>query len=55
MDNLKPEEVKDLKKKKELSEEDLKKVSGGATGDVFLKLDGIEGESADDKIPPRID
>jgi hypothetical protein len=32
----------------ELTENDLGAVTGGAKGDVFLKLDGIEGESLDD-------
>lgn len=52
MENPKPEEVAGVKKKKELSEEDLKKVAGGATKDYFLKLDGIEGESQDEKVKP---
>jgi hypothetical protein len=29
----------------ELSDDQLERVSGGATGDMFLKLDGIKGES----------
>jgi hypothetical protein len=32
----------------ELTETDLGKVSGGA-GDLFLKIDGMKGESQDDK------
>ncbi len=30
---------------KELSDDQLERVSGGAVGDMFLKLDGIKGES----------
>ncbi|HVT53986.1 MAG TPA: hypothetical protein VHE77_20575 [Dongiaceae bacterium] len=37
----------------ELSESDLSKVSGGAT--LFLKLDGVKGESLDDKHKDTID
>jgi hypothetical protein len=33
---------------KELKESELEKVTGGAT-DYLLQLDGIKGESADDK------
>jgi hypothetical protein len=32
----------------ELSKDDLSKVTGGAT-DVYLNIDGIKGESTDDK------
>jgi bacteriocin-like protein len=49
MENPKPEEVKDVKKK-ELSEEDLKKVKGGA-----LNIKAVDGESADDKHKKEID
>jgi bacteriocin-like protein len=45
MENPKPEEVKDVKKN-ELSEEDLKKVKGGAV-DILLKIDAVDGESRD--------
>ena len=41
-------------KKNELSEEDLKKVNGGAV-DILLKLDGIDGESQDDKHKGEIE
>ena len=48
MENPKPEETKGVKKKSELSEEDLKNVNGGAV-DFLLNIDGIKGESQDDK------
>ena len=38
----------------ELSEKDLGSVTGGAV-DMFLTLDGIKGESADDKHKGEID
>jgi bacteriocin-like protein len=44
-------EEKEKEKQKpsvELSEQDLQQVTGGAV-DVFLQLDGIKGESQDDK------
>ena len=44
-------EEKEIEKQKpsvELSEQDLQQVTGGAV-DVFLQLDGIKGESQDDK------
>jgi hypothetical protein len=34
---------------KELSLEELNKASGGATADYFLKIDGVDGESMDDR------
>ena len=55
MENPKPEEIQGVKEKKnELSEEDLKKVNGGAV-DILLKLDGIDGESQDDKHKGEIE
>ena len=47
-----PSKAKDLSKipnppVEELSQEELDKVAGG--GQFYLKLDGIKGESADDK------
>jgi bacteriocin-like protein len=36
---------------KELSENDLDRVSGGAGVDYFLKLDGIKGESSEKLVP----
>ena len=50
MENKKPEEVKDVKKKDELSEKDLKTVAGGAqvvdngpkAVEIFLKLENTE-------------
>ena len=35
--------------KSELSEDQLEQVAGGASVDMFLKLDGIKGESIDQK------
>jgi hypothetical protein len=32
----------------DLTDQDLGKVSGGASSDTFLTLDGIKGESKDD-------
>jgi type III secretory pathway component EscU len=45
-----PEELNKTKKRGDvkLSEQDLAQVSGGAV-DSFLNLDGIKGESTDDK------
>jgi len=37
--------IKDVRKKNQLSEEDLKTVTGGAKVDNFLKIDGIDGEA----------
>lgn len=34
---------------KELSPEELHKVAAGASVDYFLKIDGIDGESMDEK------
>lgn len=34
---------------KDLSPEELKKVAGGAPVDYFLKIDGVDGESTDDR------
>jgi bacteriocin-like protein len=42
------EEKENKKQSEELSAEELKKVTGGAF-DRFLKIDGIPGESTDDK------
>ena len=51
MENPKPEEVKDVKKKDEVSEKDLKTVAGGAqvvdnggpkAVEVFLKLENTD-------------
>jgi hypothetical protein len=51
MEDPKPQEVKDVKKKNELSEEDLKTVAGGAqvvdnggtkASEVFLKFNGTD-------------
>jgi hypothetical protein len=39
-------------KVKELSEDDLDRVSGGVGADYFLKLDGIKGESQ--KLVPAV-
>jgi hypothetical protein len=33
----------------ELKSEDLKEVVGGAAKDYFLKIEGVDGESQDDK------
>jgi hypothetical protein len=40
---------------KELSAEDLHKVAGGAAVDYFLKIDGVDGDSSDDKHKKEID
>ena len=42
------EEKENKKQNEELSAEELQKVTGGAY-DAFLKIDGIAGESTDDK------
>ena len=42
------EEKENKKQNEELSAEELQKVTGGAY-DAFLKIDGIPGESTDDK------
>jgi hypothetical protein len=42
------EEKENKKQSEELSPEELEKVTGGAY-DAFLNLDGIKGESTDDK------
>jgi bacteriocin-like protein len=42
------EEKENKKQSEELSTEELEKVTGGAY-DAFLKIDGIPGESTDDK------
>jgi hypothetical protein len=39
---------------KELSPEELHKVAAGASLDAFLKIDGIDGESADTKHKDEI-
>jgi hypothetical protein len=39
---------------KELSAEDLQKVAGGAAVDYFLKIDGVDGESSDDRHKKEI-
>jgi type VI protein secretion system component Hcp len=39
----------------ELTENDLDNVSGGAGTDFFLSLDGIKGESQDDKHKDTIE
>ena len=33
----------------ELTEHELGQIAGGATVDYFLKIDGVDGESTDDK------
>jgi hypothetical protein len=40
---------------KELSAEELHKAAGGAAVDYFLKIDGVDGESSDDKHKKEID
>jgi type VI protein secretion system component Hcp len=37
------------KKLPELTDEELGQVTGGAKADYFLKIEGVDGESQDDK------
>lgn len=43
------------KESKELTDDQLDRVSGGAGSDFFLKLDGIKGESMSQKLDVSID
>jgi hypothetical protein len=38
----------------ELSDAELEAVSAAASGDYFLKIQGVDGESTDDKHRPEI-
>jgi hypothetical protein len=50
---LSPEELRQVAggkaAAKELSPEELHKVAAGANVDYFLKIDGVDGESSDNK------
>jgi hypothetical protein len=48
-----PEIKKDSEQTAELNEKDLGSVTGGAV-DIFLNLEGIKGESQDDKHKDEI-
>ena len=49
-----PEIKKNPEDTAELTEKDLGSVTGGAV-DIYLELDGIKGESADDKHKGEIE
>ena len=48
-DETRKQVEEDAKEDLELEDKDADKVGGGATGDFFLKIDGVAGESADAK------
>ncbi len=45
---------KKQKDQKELSAEELEQVAAGAAVDYFLKIDGVDGESTDDRYKGEI-